>query len=76
VVVVISVDIAVVSLPTGSNDARPGELRDATRRLGRRTAGTAGLGHDLYVIRPDGTGRTSLDIPGMPGSGLFPDWIR
>ena len=32
-------------------------------------------GYDLYVIRPDGTGRASLDIPGMPGSGLFPDWI-
>jgi TolB protein len=32
-------------------------------------------GYDLYVIRPDGTGRSSLDIPGMPGSGLFPDWV-
>jgi hypothetical protein len=32
-------------------------------------------GYDLYVIRPDGTGRSSLDIPRMPGSGLFPDWI-
>jgi Tol biopolymer transport system component len=32
-------------------------------------------GFDLYVIRPDGTGRASLDIGGLPG-GLFPDWIR
>ena len=32
-------------------------------------------GYDLYVIRPDGTGRASLEIRGMPGSGLFPDWI-
>jgi TolB protein len=31
-------------------------------------------GYDLYVIRPDGTGRASLDIAGLPG-GLFPDWI-
>jgi Tol biopolymer transport system component len=31
-------------------------------------------GYDLYVIRPDGTGRTSLDIQGLRG-GLFPDWI-
>ena len=31
-------------------------------------------GYDLYVIRPDGTGRASLDIPGFSGSGLFPDW--
>jgi Tol biopolymer transport system component len=33
-------------------------------------------GYDLYVIRPDGTGRTSLDIQGLPRGGLFPDWIR
>jgi len=33
-------------------------------------------GYDLYVIRPDGTGRASLDIRGMPRGGLFPDWIR
>jgi hypothetical protein len=33
-------------------------------------------GYDLYVIRPDGTGRASLDIAGLPGSGLFPDWIE
>jgi TolB protein len=31
-------------------------------------------GYDLYVIRPDGTGRASLDIEGIRG-GLFPDWI-
>jgi len=31
-------------------------------------------GYDLYVIRPDGTGRASLDIEGLRG-GLFPDWI-
>jgi len=31
-------------------------------------------GYDLYVVRPDGTGRTSLKIPGLRG-GLFPDWI-
>jgi TolB protein len=31
-------------------------------------------GYDLYVIRPDGTGRASLDVEGLPG-GLFPDWI-
>lgn len=31
-------------------------------------------GYDLYVIRPDGTGRASLDIAGLPG-GLLPDWI-
>jgi TolB protein len=31
-------------------------------------------GYDLYVIRPDGTGRASLDIEGLAG-GLFPDWI-
>lgn len=30
-------------------------------------------GYDLYVIRPDGTGRASLEI-GLRG-GLFPDWI-
>lgn len=30
-------------------------------------------GYGLYVIRPDGTGRASLDIPGVAG-GLFPDW--
>jgi hypothetical protein len=33
-------------------------------------------GYDLYVIRPDGTGRASLDIQGMPRGGLFPDWIQ
>jgi len=27
------------------------------------------------VIRPDGTGRTPLDITGVP-SGVFPDWIE
>lgn len=32
-------------------------------------------GYDLYVIRPDGTGRASLDVVGLRGSGLFPDWI-
>ena len=32
-------------------------------------------GYDLYVIRPDGTGRASLEIEGLRG-GLFPDWIR
>jgi Tol biopolymer transport system component len=32
-------------------------------------------GFDLYVIRPDGTGRASLEIDGLRG-GLFPDWIR
>ena len=31
-------------------------------------------GFDLYVIRPDGSGRASLDIAGLSG-GLFPDWI-
>ncbi len=31
-------------------------------------------GYDLYVIRPDGTGRASLDVDGLRG-GLFPDWI-
>ena len=31
-------------------------------------------GYDLYVIRPDGTGRASLDIEGLRGA-LFPDWI-
>jgi Tol biopolymer transport system component len=31
-------------------------------------------GYDLYVIRPDGIGRASLDIAGLTG-GLFPDWI-
>lgn len=31
-------------------------------------------GYDLYVIRPDGTGRASLEIDGLRG-GLFPDWI-
>jgi Tol biopolymer transport system component len=31
-------------------------------------------GYDLYVIRPDGTGRASLDVAGLRG-GLFPDWI-
>ena len=31
-------------------------------------------GYDLYVIRPDGTGRASLDVEGVRGA-LFPDWI-
>jgi Tol biopolymer transport system component len=32
-------------------------------------------GYDLYVIRPDGTGRASLDVDGLHGGGgLFPDW--
>jgi TolB protein len=31
-------------------------------------------GYDLYVIRPDGTGRASLELGGL-GGGLFPDWI-
>ncbi len=31
-------------------------------------------GYDLYVIRPDGTGRASLDLEGLRG-GLSPDWI-
>jgi Tol biopolymer transport system component len=32
-------------------------------------------GYDLYVIRPDGTGRTSLEVRGVPGrEGVFPDW--
>jgi Tol biopolymer transport system component len=30
-------------------------------------------GFDLYVIRPDGTGRASIDLPGLRG-GLLPDW--
>ena len=30
-------------------------------------------GYDLYVIRPDGTGRASLDIEGLRGA-LFPYW--
>jgi Tol biopolymer transport system component len=33
-------------------------------------------GYDLYVIRPDGTGRASLDVAGLPRGGLFPDWIE
>lgn len=32
-------------------------------------------GYDLYVIRPDGTGRASLDIAGLT-DGLFPEWIE
>jgi Tol biopolymer transport system component len=32
-------------------------------------------GFDLYVIRPDGTGRATLKIDGLPDGGLFPDWI-
>lgn len=32
-------------------------------------------GFDLYVIRPDGTGRASIDLPGLRG-GLLPDWIK
>ena len=32
-------------------------------------------GYDLYVIRPDGTGRASLELEGLSG-GLFPDWIE
>jgi Tol biopolymer transport system component len=31
-------------------------------------------GFELYVIRPDGTGRVSLEIEGIPG-GLLPDWV-
>jgi len=31
-------------------------------------------GYDLYVIRPDGTGRATLDVDGLLG-GVFPDWI-
>jgi Tol biopolymer transport system component len=31
-------------------------------------------GYDLFVIRPDGSGRASLDIAGLSG-GMFPDWI-
>jgi Tol biopolymer transport system component len=31
-------------------------------------------GFDLSVIRPDGTGRASIDLPGLRG-GLLPDWI-
>src|SRR5262245_62445706 len=31
-------------------------------------------GFDLYVIRPDGTGRASVELEGLRG-GLFPDWI-
>jgi Tol biopolymer transport system component len=31
-------------------------------------------GRELYVVRPDGTGRAPLDIAGIP-DGVFPDWI-
>jgi hypothetical protein len=31
-------------------------------------------GFDLYVIRPDGTGRASVDLRGVSGA-LHPDWI-
>ncbi|HZD18502.1 MAG TPA: hypothetical protein VE669_10205 [Actinomycetota bacterium] len=31
-------------------------------------------GYDLFVIRPDGTGRASVDIAGLSGA-LFPDWV-
>jgi Tol biopolymer transport system component len=31
-------------------------------------------GYDLYVIRPDGTGRASLHIRGASGA-LLPDWV-
>jgi TolB protein len=31
-------------------------------------------GYDLYVIRPDGTGRASIDAAGLRG-GQFPDWV-
>jgi TolB protein len=31
-------------------------------------------GHDLYVLRADGSGRTPLRIPGLV-DGVFPDWI-
>ena len=30
-------------------------------------------GYDLYVIRPDGTGRATMHIAGL-SEGLFPDW--
>lgn len=32
-------------------------------------------GYDLYVIRPDGTGRASVEIEGVRDA-LFPDWIE
>ncbi len=32
-------------------------------------------GYDEYVIRPDGTGRASLEVAGL-SDGLFPDWVR
>jgi Tol biopolymer transport system component len=31
-------------------------------------------GRELYVIRPDGTGRAPLDIDGVT-DGVFPDWV-
>jgi Tol biopolymer transport system component len=31
-------------------------------------------GYELFVVRPDGTGRTPLRIPGL-ADGVFPDWI-
>ena len=31
-------------------------------------------GRELYVVRPDGTGRATLDLAGTAG-GLFPDWV-
>jgi Tol biopolymer transport system component len=31
-------------------------------------------GTSLYLVRPDGTGRTPLRIPGL-GTGAFPDWV-
>ena len=31
-------------------------------------------GYDLYVIRPDGSGRASVDVHGVAG-GLLPDWV-
>ena len=31
-------------------------------------------GYDLYVIRPDGTGRATVQVEGFPGGGIFPDW--
>lgn len=32
-------------------------------------------GFHLFLIRPDGTGYTRLEIEGLPDGGLFPDWV-